>query len=105
MEKEITKIWCRILEIDRIEPDENLFDLGGNSITAMMILEDVNNKFNVGLVSTDLYSTFEAAACIGCGACVAACPNASAMLFTGAKISHLGLLPQGQPERLARKFF
>lgn len=56
MEKEITKIWCRILEIDRIEPDENLFDLGGNSITAMMILEDVNNKFNVGLVSTDLYS-------------------------------------------------
>ena len=45
---------------------------------------------------------FEAAACIGCGACVAACPNASAMLFTGAKISHLGLLPQGQPERLAR---
>ncbi|EFV01821.1 phosphopantetheine attachment domain protein [Pseudoramibacter alactolyticus ATCC 23263] len=56
MEKEITKIWCRILEIDRIEPDENFFDLGGNSITAMMILEDVNNKFNVGLVSTDLYS-------------------------------------------------
>src|SRR5512142_845953 len=41
----------------------------------------------------------EAAACIGCGACVAACPNASAALFTGAKISHLGLLPQGQPER------
>lgn len=56
MEKEITKIWCRILEIDCIEPDENFFDLGGNSITAMMILEDVNNKFNVGLVSTDLYS-------------------------------------------------
>ena len=47
-------------------------------------------------------AAFEAAACIGCGACVAACPNASAMLFTGAKISHLGLLPQGQPERLAR---
>jgi succinate dehydrogenase / fumarate reductase, iron-sulfur subunit len=41
----------------------------------------------------------DAAACIGCGACVAACPNASASLFTGAKISHLGLLPQGQPER------
>ena len=40
-------------------------------------------------------AAFEAAACIGCGACVAACPNASAMLFTGAKISHLGLLPQG----------
>ena len=45
---------------------------------------------------------FEAAACIGCGACVAACPNASAMLFTSAKVSHLGLLPQGQPERYTR---
>ncbi len=44
----------------------------------------------------------DAAACIGCGACVAACPNASASLFTGAKISHLGLLPQGQPERHRR---
>lgn len=43
-----------------------------------------------------------AAGCIGCGACVAACPNASASLFTGAKISHLGLLPQGQPERHSR---
>lgn len=41
----------------------------------------------------------DAAACIGCGACVAACPNASAALFTGAKIAHLGILPQGQPER------
>jgi succinate dehydrogenase / fumarate reductase iron-sulfur subunit len=41
----------------------------------------------------------DAAACIGCGACVAMCPNASAALFLGAKISHLGLLPQGQPER------
>ena len=44
----------------------------------------------------------DAAACIGCGACVAACPNASAMLFVGAKVSHLGLLPQGQPERTSR---
>jgi succinate dehydrogenase iron-sulfur subunit len=44
----------------------------------------------------------DAAACIGCGACVAACPNASAMLFTAAKISHLGLLPQGQAERSER---
>lgn len=44
----------------------------------------------------------DAATCIGCGACVAACPNASAALFTGAKISHLGLLPQGQPERAPR---
>ncbi|HJR36636.1 MAG TPA: succinate dehydrogenase/fumarate reductase iron-sulfur subunit [Gemmatimonadales bacterium] len=44
----------------------------------------------------------DAAQCIGCGACVAACPNGSAMLFTGAKVTHLGLLPQGQPERLRR---
>jgi len=44
----------------------------------------------------------DAAACIGCGACVAACPNASAMLFTGAKIAQLALLPQGQPERQSR---
>ncbi|KGN41997.1 succinate dehydrogenase/fumarate reductase iron-sulfur subunit [Knoellia aerolata] len=45
---------------------------------------------------------FMAAECIGCGACVAACPNASGMLFLGAKITHLGELPQGQPERDAR---
>jgi succinate dehydrogenase / fumarate reductase iron-sulfur subunit len=44
----------------------------------------------------------DAASCIGCGACVAACPNASAMLYTAAKVSHLGLLPQGQPERYER---
>jgi succinate dehydrogenase iron-sulfur subunit len=43
--------------------------------------------------------SMDAAACIGCGACVAACPNAAAALFTGAKVAHLGLLPQGQPER------
>lgn len=45
---------------------------------------------------------FEAAACIGCGACVAACKNASASLFVAAKVTHLGLLPQGQPERYLR---
>ncbi|RME92546.1 MAG: succinate dehydrogenase/fumarate reductase iron-sulfur subunit [Verrucomicrobia bacterium] len=44
----------------------------------------------------------DAAQCIGCGACVAACKNASAMLFVSAKVSHLGLLPQGQPERHRR---
>jgi succinate dehydrogenase / fumarate reductase iron-sulfur subunit len=46
--------------------------------------------------------SMDAAACIGCGACVAACPNAAAMLFTGAKIAHLALLPQGAPERARR---
>ncbi|GMA20617.1 succinate dehydrogenase/fumarate reductase iron-sulfur subunit [Arsenicicoccus piscis] len=45
---------------------------------------------------------FEAATCIGCGACVAACPNAAGMLFMGAKVTHLGELPQGQPERWSR---
>ncbi|HEX5598223.1 MAG TPA: succinate dehydrogenase/fumarate reductase iron-sulfur subunit [Micromonosporaceae bacterium] len=50
----------------------------------------------------DADAAFESAACIGCGACVAACPNGSGMLFTAAKITHLGLLPQGQPERDSR---
>lgn len=54
-------------------------------------------------VSKDLADrAFTSATCIGCGACAAACPNASASLFVAAKISHLGLLPQGQPERNAR---
>lgn len=50
----------------------------------------------------DADRAFDAAACISCGACVAACPNGSASLFLGAKITHLGSLPQGQPERDAR---
>jgi succinate dehydrogenase / fumarate reductase iron-sulfur subunit len=50
----------------------------------------------------DAELAMDAAQCIGCGACVAACPNASASLFTSAKIAHLGLLPQGQPERNER---
>jgi succinate dehydrogenase / fumarate reductase iron-sulfur subunit len=58
------------------------------------------NTLPVAKEDSDL--AMDAAACIGCGACVAACPNASAMLFTAAKVSHLGLLPQGQPERLIR---
>jgi succinate dehydrogenase / fumarate reductase iron-sulfur subunit len=51
---------------------------------------------------TDSEKAMDAAECIGCGACVAACKNASAMLFVAAKVSHLGLLPQGQPERRRR---
>ncbi len=54
------------------------------------------------IAKTTQEKAMDAAACIGCGACVAACPNASAMLFVAAKISHLGLLPQGQPERARR---
>jgi succinate dehydrogenase / fumarate reductase iron-sulfur subunit len=55
---------------------------------------------NAVLVPKEAADTaFDAAACIGCGACVAACPNAAAMLFTAAKITHLNVLPQGQPQR------
>jgi succinate dehydrogenase / fumarate reductase iron-sulfur subunit len=50
----------------------------------------------------DAEEAIDAAICIGCGACVAACPNGAAMLFTGAKVTHLGRLPQGQPGRFAR---
>ena len=50
----------------------------------------------------DAERAMDAAACIGCGACVAACPNAAAMLFVGAKVAHLALLPQGHPERERR---
>jgi succinate dehydrogenase / fumarate reductase, iron-sulfur subunit len=58
---------------------------------------------NAILVSKDnAERAMDAAACIGCGACVAMCPNASASLFVAAKIAHLGLLPQGQPEREQR---
>jgi succinate dehydrogenase / fumarate reductase iron-sulfur subunit len=55
------------------------------------------NDILIGKSAVD--HAMDAAACIGCGACVAACPNASSSLFTGAKITHLGRLPQGQPER------
>jgi len=55
------------------------------------------NVVLIGKAAAD--QAMDVAACIGCGACVAACPNASASLFVAAKISHLGLLPQGQPER------
>lgn len=58
------------------------------------------NAIPVPKLAADL--SMDAAACIGCGACVAACPNASAMLFVAAKVSHLGYLPQGQPERYSR---
>jgi succinate dehydrogenase / fumarate reductase iron-sulfur subunit len=61
--------------------------------------QDANNVL-VAKQASD--AAMDAAACIGCGACVAACPNGSASLFTGAKVAHLGLLPQGQPERYRR---
>ena len=58
------------------------------------------NALPIAKVEAD--EAFDAAACIGCGACVASCKNASAMLFVSAKVSHLGHLPQGQPEREKR---
>ena len=61
--------------------------------------QDANN---LPVPKPDADAAFEAATCIQCGACVAACPNASAMLFTSAKVSHLALLPQGQVERNER---
>ena len=56
----------------------------------------------IAVPKDDAERALDAAECIGCGACVAACPNASAMLFTAAKAGHLGLLPQGQAERMSR---
>jgi len=69
----------------------------GGFITARVGSAPDGNAIPVGKVDAD--RAMEAAACIQCGACAAACPNASAMLFVGAKIAHLAYLPQGQPER------
>ena len=72
----------------------------GGYITASTGGAQDANAILVPKVEAD--AAMDAAACIGCGACVAACPNASASLFTAAKLSHLGHLPQGQPERYRR---
>jgi succinate dehydrogenase / fumarate reductase iron-sulfur subunit len=83
--------------------DRSAFDriiAAGGFISAPIGSAPDANAIPIRKESADL--AMDAAACIGCGACVAACPNASAMLFTAAKISHLGLLPQGQPERHER---
>jgi succinate dehydrogenase / fumarate reductase, iron-sulfur subunit len=83
--------------------DRGAFDriiASGGFVTAPTGNAQDGNAILVGKDVSNL--AMDAAACIGCGACVAACPNASAMLFVGAKVSHLGLLPQGQPERHER---
>ena len=72
----------------------------GGFITARTGSAPDANSILVPKTNADL--AMEAAACIGCGACVAVCPNASAALFTSAKVAHLGFLPQGQPERHTR---
>src|ERR1700722_13885065 len=88
----------RDLMVDRGAFDRIISSGGFVSVSAGSAPD--GNDILVPKENSDL--AMDAAACIGCGACVAACPNASASLFTGAKISHLGLLPQGQPERDSR---
>ncbi len=72
----------------------------GGFISAPIGAAPDGNAIPIRKENADL--AMDAAACIGCGACVAACPNASAMLFTSAKLAHLAMLPQGQPERMER---
>jgi succinate dehydrogenase / fumarate reductase iron-sulfur subunit len=86
------------LMIDR-SAFERIIAAGGYISAPTGSVQDAN-ALPVSKACADL--AMDAAACIGCGACVAACPNASAMLFLSAKVSQLGLLPQGQPERLTR---
>ena len=85
----------RDLCVDRTSFDR--IQQAGGFITARTGSAPDGNSVPISKVSAD--AAMDAAACIGCGACVAACPNSSAMLFVGAKVSHLALLPQGQPER------
>jgi succinate dehydrogenase / fumarate reductase iron-sulfur subunit len=83
--------------------DRRAFDrvvAAGGYVTANVGSAPDANAILVPKESAD--RAFEAAACIGCGACVAACPNGSAMLFTAAKLAHMHELPQGQPERAQR---
>jgi len=83
--------------------DRGAFDriiAAGGFVTASTGGAQDANATLVPKVAAD--AAMDAAACIGCGACVAACPNGSASLFTAAKIAHLGALPQGQPERYRR---
>ncbi|HSR16334.1 MAG TPA: succinate dehydrogenase/fumarate reductase iron-sulfur subunit, partial [Gemmatimonadales bacterium] len=88
----------RDLVVDRAALDR-IIEAGGYISVSTGNAQDAND-IPVSKDSAD--RAMDAAACIGCGACVAACPNASAMLFTAAKVTHLGLLPQGQPERARR---
>ena len=88
----------RDLVVDRGALDR-IIEAGGYITASTGGAQDANSIL-VPKVAAD--AAMDAAACIGCGACVAACPNASASLFTAAKISHLGHLPQGQPERYRR---
>lgn len=86
------------LVVDRSSFDR-IMNAGGYVSSATGGAPDANN---IPIPKPDSDHAFDYATCIGCGACVAACPNSSASLFTGAKIGHLSLLPQGQVERKRR---
>jgi succinate dehydrogenase / fumarate reductase iron-sulfur subunit len=88
----------RDLVVDRSALDRVIQAGGYISVRAGSAVEA--NALPVPKLDSD--QAFDAATCIGCGACVASCPNASAALFTAAKVSHLALLPQGAPERADR---
>jgi len=85
----------RDLSVDRTS-FEKIQQAGGFVSTNVGSAPDANS---VPIPKEDADRAMDAAACIGCGACVAACPNGSAMLFVGAKLAHLHSLPQGQAER------
>lgn len=86
------------LVVDRSAFDR-IIEAGGYVSVRTGSAPDANE---IAIPKRDADRAMDAATCIGCGACVAACPNASGSLFTAAKLSHLGLLPQGQPERSER---
>lgn len=86
------------LVVDRSAMDR-IIEAGGYISVRTGSAQDANAA-PIDKIDADM--AMDAAICIGCGACIAACPNASAMLFTSAKVGHLGLLPQGQPERYER---
>jgi succinate dehydrogenase / fumarate reductase iron-sulfur subunit len=88
----------RDLVVDRSAFDRIVAAGGYNSINA----GNAPDANALPIPKDNADAAMDAAACIGCGACVAACPNASAALFTSAKIAHFALLPQGQPERARR---
>jgi succinate dehydrogenase / fumarate reductase iron-sulfur subunit len=85
----------RDLVVDRGAFDR-IIQAGGYISVRTGQAQDANS---LPIAKSDADRAMDAAACIGCGACVAACPNAAAMLFTAAKAAHLNLLPQGQPEK------
>ena len=90
----------RDLSVDRSAFDR-IIQAGGFITAATGSAPEANA---VLVPKSDADRAMDAAACIGCGACVAACPNAAAMLFTAAKVTHLNSLPQGQPQRYERTY-